>query len=1172
MVNRSPSSRETLLKVVSDVRQRWRLKIALRGIAFVVGGGLLLTVISSWGLDTFRFGPAAVAAFRLVTWGALAALGWWYLWRPLTRRVSDQQVALYLEEHEPSLNGLVMSAVESDTPSATELSTALLTRVVESAVARCTEIEYGRRIERPGLYRSSGIVAGATVAALVAGLLSPAFLRHGASVLFFPWSRTSAADIYGISVTPGNAKLARGADQKIGAQLAGFDAGDVTLSVKTGNEGKWERLPMVRDDSTAEFSVLLLDLDDRTEYFVEASGVRSPLYHIDVADLPYAKQIDLEYRYPAYTGLAPEKVENGGDIAAVRGTNVILRVTPTIPSAAGHIRVEDGAAVPLTAGPDGVLTGTLAVDKPGFYKIELQGPDGPVLASPDYNIDVLTDMPPSIRFTKPGRDSRATPIEEVFTEVQAEDDYGVRKLELVYSVNGAPDTTLVLYDGGRKTLKDAVSGHTFFLEEWKLQPGDFVSYFARATDARPGTAQSRTTDIYFLQVTPFGRDYRAAENRGGGGGGGGGGGEDGALSQRQREIIAATFKVTRDREQFTEREYRENIATVKLAEEGLRAQVEQLAQRMRNRGVTEMDSGFKRIGDALPLAVVEMEKAEEELGRRAPKDALPPEQRALKHLQRAEAVFRDVQVQMGGQQGGGGGGGGQFPNAEDLADLFELELDKLQNQYETVQRGERMRSDNQMDETLQRLRELARRQEQENERQRALAGNQRAAGSSNNQRQLAQETEELARQLERLAREQSNPDLENTAQQLRTATESMRRNATSGQSGQAGSGRAALDRLEEARRLLDRNRTDRLTRDAQDAMRQAEQLAEQQKRIEEGVKELKPMGQNPPDKMVQLLQRKDQLAAGVQALESQLDRMARDAGRERKDAYRKLDDAATSIRDNKIKEKIRFSKSVIQGRTPDYAREFEGEISGNIEELKQKIADASRETAGEGTEDQTENALRQARDLARGMQGLDERMRQAAEARRQQRLGQRGQPGEQGQPGQAGQQGQAGEQGQQGQGAQQGQGGENGRRGGNRAGGQVGPDGGRFGGWGGGNWSDDEIRQYSRELDQRQRDAEQLRQQLQRGGVDTRDLGRLIDQLRELRKATLSQDGVVFQQLQQQVVEGLKQFEYGLRRKLEGGDREIFLSGSEDVPPGYRQMVEEYYRSLSRTTGSDKKQ
>jgi hypothetical protein len=80
--------------------------------------------------------------------------------------------------------------------------------------------------------------------------------------------------------------------------------------------------------------------------------------------------------------------------------------------------------------------------------------------------------------------------------------------------------------------------------------------------------------------------------------------------------------------------------------------------------------------------------------RKDPDDALPPEQRALQHLQRADAIFRDVQVSFQS----GGGGGGQAASAEDLADLFELELDKLRNQYETVERGAQQSTDNEVDE------------------------------------------------------------------------------------------------------------------------------------------------------------------------------------------------------------------------------------------------------------------------------------------------------------------------------------------------------------------------------------------------------------------------------------------------------------------------------------------
>ena len=63
-----------------------------------------------------------------------------------------------------------------------------------------------------------------------------------------------------------------------------------------------------------------------------------------------------------------------------------------------------------------------------------------------------------------------------------------------------------------------------------------------------------------------------------------------------------------------------------------------------------------------------------------------------------------------------GAWGGGRPNAADLADLFALELDKLRNQYETVQRGAREAQADQVDEVLERLQELARRQQQVAER------------------------------------------------------------------------------------------------------------------------------------------------------------------------------------------------------------------------------------------------------------------------------------------------------------------------------------------------------------------------------------------------------------------------------------------------------------------------
>ncbi|MCA1559005.1 MAG: DUF4175 domain-containing protein [Acidobacteria bacterium] len=336
---------------------------------------------------------------------------------------------------------------------------------------------------------------------------------------------------YRIDVKPGNATVPRGADQTITASLHGFDADQASLMVRKSADAPFERLPLVRGDS--QYEAMLFDLAGPVDYFVEAAGVRSGTFTLKVVDLPYVERLELEFHFPAYTGLEPRKIENGGDIAVLKGTEVRVRVVPTMRSTGGQIRLHESASAALTAADDGSLSSRFVADRDGFYRVELDAPTGErVSASPQYTIDVLTDQPPTVSISKPGRDTTASPIEEVFVEARAEDDFGVRDLELVYSVNGAPEKSIRLLDG-KKRQPEVTAGHTFYLEELSVQPGDFVSYYARAADndAVQG-AKRASSDMYFLQVRPLKKDFTRAQSQAGGGGGGGGRGEVGALSQQ----------------------------------------------------------------------------------------------------------------------------------------------------------------------------------------------------------------------------------------------------------------------------------------------------------------------------------------------------------------------------------------------------------------------------------------------------------------------------------------------------------------------------------------------------------------------------------------------------------------------------------------------------------------
>ena len=283
------SAHETLLGVIRRVRARWRLKLALRGAAIVLGALVVALLVGAYVMQTARFAPGAITGVRIAAYIILAGLIVQYLVRPLLRRVSDEHVALYLEEHEPSLDAAVLSAVEhgkltADTP---DRSPMLARRLVESALERSHAVSDGSRVDQPGILRAAMFAAGAALIGLLALGVGPTFLREGARLLLAPWRSAEAAQPYAIAVLPGNVTVAKGGDQEVAATLRGFTAEGVNLAVRRGAATEWEHIPMTAGGDSAHFTVRLLDLAERTEYYVESNGVRSPLFRIDIANLPY---------------------------------------------------------------------------------------------------------------------------------------------------------------------------------------------------------------------------------------------------------------------------------------------------------------------------------------------------------------------------------------------------------------------------------------------------------------------------------------------------------------------------------------------------------------------------------------------------------------------------------------------------------------------------------------------------------------------------------------------------------------------------------------------------------------------------------------------------------------------------------------------------------------------
>ena len=165
-----------LTDVVRGIRNRWRLKRALRGASIVIAGGFVLLATSAFILDALRYGETAVTVVRTLALLLLAVLAVIFVVLPLLpkRMPADRRVALYLEEHEPSLDAAVVTAVEMQeregsgrtrsVPPAVgnhpdrgplpavgqPLSASLVAHLTHSALDRVHKIDDGRHVDERG--------------------------------------------------------------------------------------------------------------------------------------------------------------------------------------------------------------------------------------------------------------------------------------------------------------------------------------------------------------------------------------------------------------------------------------------------------------------------------------------------------------------------------------------------------------------------------------------------------------------------------------------------------------------------------------------------------------------------------------------------------------------------------------------------------------------------------------------------------------------------------------------------------------------------------------------------------------------------------------------------------------------------------------------------------------
>jgi hypothetical protein len=1085
------NTRYHLDSYIKQLQRRLRIGAVLRGTAVFTSVALAVTMALVLLANHFAFASWTLTGARLVLLISLALALGFGLAVPLYG-LNPRRAAGKAESVFPQFEQRLMTYAERDA--------AKREPFVDLLAADTLEISHGAQpkqlVPNTTLLTSLGIGLASLGVLVWLVLAGPGYLGHGASLI---WTGAGhvAGPLYDLRVSPGDAAVRRNSDQLVTAQLAGLQTPTARLYARFQSTSKWEQVAMQPQPGGSGFQFLFAGLPEGVEYYVEAGPLQSKHFNLKVVDLPSVKQIRVTYRFPSWTGLKNQVEEHGGDLRAVEGTDADLEVLMDRPMRDGSLVLED-KKISLSGGAGNVYRGTVRIDKDGQYHVAANEQGETLRVSDDFFIEARKANPPEVRLLKPGGDYRASPIEEVTVRVSADGEFGLNDVALHYSVNGGDEKTVNMIK--EKGAKQADNSTTISLEDFKLVPGDVVSVYATARDAK---SESRT-DMYFIQADPFERQFSQSQAAGGGMGGGGsfGQGDQTDISQREKEIIAATWKQKGDNDRKpSKQESAENAKFLAGVQSKLRDQALSLAGRLQRRELSDANQEFSDFEKDMTAAAAAMAPAADKLQKEKWSEALPDEQKALQHLLRAEATFREIQVAFGARGGGGGAGGA----GRDLSSLFDLELDTEKNQYET---GQTANSANQraqeIDEALQKLEQLARRQEE-------LAAQQRANNQSYQQRwqeeMLRREAEELQKQLEQMARNQqqqqgnqqgnqqggqqsgqqggaggrssgqqsangqqgsngqASPDnrMQQALDRLRQAQEDMARAASQGQPNDAAARRAA-ERLQEASNLLS-GLQQREAGQQMDAMaREADRLQKEEEDQEGRERQMFAHG-NTADGLSQsadqskLADDRQQTAEGLGRLEKQMQEAARGLGGTQPNSASKLREALGGIEQSDLQNRIRKSADWIR-RGIDPSANDSGErlkslsgadnsIAGGMQRLDDLLHQAQQ--AFNRQQQNPQEALNQIERLRNQMEALSRGMSNAA--------GRNGQPGQQGQPGsrqldplgrnQGGQPGQAGQPGQPGQGNNQQAGGGPSSPGAPNGG----PNGGPIGGPRGGTWA-----------------------------------------------------------------------------------------------------------------------
>lgn len=482
--------------------RKFYLNQLLRGILILLSCLIAYILIVSFG-EYYLYLPVWARVSIISAFGILggAALIFWII-VPLLRMaklgkiLSHEQAAVIVGRHFPEISDKLLNVLQLRNDNQSGVSRELIEASIDQKASQISVIPITNAVDLKKNRRYLPVLLPLIAVAVFVLVISPKVFTDAGTRLLRPTTHFEKPAPFRFEILNEPLLVTRNNDFVLKIRLSG-DALPAALSVAIGDE----QLPAIAL-SNHIFQYSFRNVTEAQNFRLYAAGFYSASYTLKVAQLPQLKAIRLQLDYPDYTGRKDEMRNSLGDLSIPQGTRVSYGLMAEYTDAAKLIW-GSGATVSL-ANQGGKLFGYQhRFMRDTSYAIVLE--NGQVKGGPSFNykVQVIPDQYPVVQVQE-FRDT-VTGRQIVLTGT-AGDDYGVSKVVFHYNISDAngragTDKTLLLHGAGGAMVPFQ---QYFDLQSLNLQPGQKVDYFVEAwdNDGVNGAKAARSALMSYHMYTP----------------------------------------------------------------------------------------------------------------------------------------------------------------------------------------------------------------------------------------------------------------------------------------------------------------------------------------------------------------------------------------------------------------------------------------------------------------------------------------------------------------------------------------------------------------------------------------------------------------------------------------------------------------------------------------------